>query len=32
VSAPIKLVLFVMLDGWAMLSTGLVQQYIDVMP
>lgn len=32
VSAPIKLVLFVMLDGWAMLSTGLVQQYIDVVP
>lgn len=31
VSAPIKLVLFVMLDGWAMLSTGLVKQYIDVM-
>jgi len=30
ISAPIKLVLFVMLDGWALLSKGLVTQYLDV--
>ncbi|MGE6332979.1 EscR/YscR/HrcR family type III secretion system export apparatus protein [Stenotrophomonas sp. NPDC077659] len=29
-SAPIKLILFVMMDGWAMLSQGLVLQYLDV--
>lgn len=30
ISAPIKLILFVVMDGWAMLSQGLVQQYITV--
>jgi len=30
ISAPIKLILFVLLDGWALLSQGLVQQYLDV--
>ncbi|PXX53987.1 type III secretion protein R [Pseudomonas sp. LAMO17WK12:I10] len=30
ISVPIKLVLFVALDGWSLLSTGLVQQYLDV--
>lgn len=29
-SAPIKLILFVVLDGWSMLSQGLVLQYIQV--
>ncbi|WP_017901913.1 EscR/YscR/HrcR family type III secretion system export apparatus protein [Pseudomonas asplenii] len=28
ISVPIKLVLFVALDGWALLSTGLVGQYL----
>jgi type III secretion protein R len=32
ISVPIKLVLFVALDGWALLSTGLVGQYLDVAP
>ncbi|QBF27719.1 EscR/YscR/HrcR family type III secretion system export apparatus protein [Pseudomonas tructae] len=30
ISVPIKLVLFVALDGWALLSTGLVEQYLAV--
>jgi type III secretion protein R len=30
ISVPIKLVLFVALDGWSLLSTGLVQQYLSV--
>ncbi|VVO48428.1 EscR/YscR/HrcR family type III secretion system export apparatus protein [Pseudomonas fluorescens] len=30
ISVPIKLVLFVALDGWSLLSTGLVQQYLNV--
>lgn len=30
ISAPIKLVLFVALDGWSLLSQGLVRQYLDV--
>ena len=30
ISVPIKLVLFVALDGWALLSTGLVQQYLTL--
>ena len=30
VSAPIKLILFVVMDGWSMISQGLVRQYIDV--
>ncbi|WP_041867679.1 EscR/YscR/HrcR family type III secretion system export apparatus protein [Sodalis glossinidius] len=29
-SVPIKLVLFVMLDGWTLLSQGLVLQYLDM--
>ncbi|GAB3067074.1 EscR/YscR/HrcR family type III secretion system export apparatus protein [Stenotrophomonas tumulicola] len=29
-SAPIKLILFVVLDGWSLLSQGLVQQYMQV--
>lgn len=31
-SAPIKLILFVVLDGWSLLSQGLVTQYLDVPP
>lgn len=30
ISVPIKLVLFVALDGWALLSTGLIGQYLDL--
>lgn len=30
ISAPIKLILFVVLDGWSLLSQGLVLQYLDV--
>ncbi|MDX3932437.1 MAG: EscR/YscR/HrcR family type III secretion system export apparatus protein [Stenotrophomonas sp.] len=30
ISAPIKLILFVVLDGWSLLSQGLVLQYMDV--
>jgi type III secretion protein R len=30
VSAPIKLILFVVMDGWSMISQGLVRQYLDV--
>ena len=30
ISAPIKLILFVVLDGWSLLSQGLVMQYMDV--
>lgn len=29
-SVPIKLVLFVVLDGWTLLSQGLVLQYLDM--
>ncbi len=32
ISAPIKLILFVVLDGWSLLSQGLIQQYMDVAP
>ncbi|WP_426811237.1 EscR/YscR/HrcR family type III secretion system export apparatus protein [Pseudomonas sp. WOUb67] len=30
ISVPIKLVLFVALDGWSLLSTGLVGQYLSL--
>lgn len=30
ISAPIKLILFVVMDGWSLLSQGLVRQYLDV--
>ncbi|MGL5265516.1 MAG: SPI-1 type III secretion system export apparatus protein SpaP, partial [Plesiomonas shigelloides] len=30
ISTPIKLVLFVALDGWTLLSRGLVLQYLDL--
>lgn len=30
ISVPIKLVLFVVLDGWTLLSKGLILQYIDL--
>ncbi|TKK37733.1 EscR/YscR/HrcR family type III secretion system export apparatus protein [Pseudomonas fluorescens] len=30
ISVPIKLVLFVALDGWSLLSTGLVSQYLSL--
>ena len=30
ISVPIKLVLFVALDGWSLLSTGLLGQYLDL--
>jgi len=29
-SVPIKLVLFVVLDGWSLLSKGLILQYMDL--
>ncbi|TCV96669.1 EscR/YscR/HrcR family type III secretion system export apparatus protein [Biostraticola tofi] len=29
-SVPIKLIIFVVLDGWTLLSKGLVMQYIDL--
>ncbi|GAA0341900.1 EscR/YscR/HrcR family type III secretion system export apparatus protein [Morganella psychrotolerans] len=30
-SVPIKLILFIALDGWSLLSTSLVSQYIELM-
>lgn len=30
ISVPIKLILFVALDGWTLLSKGLVMQYLDL--
>jgi type III secretion apparatus YscR/HrcR family protein len=30
ISVPIKLILFVAMDGWGLLSKGLVMQYIDL--
>lgn len=30
ISVPIKLILFVAMDGWSLLSKGLVMQYIDL--
>ncbi|MFJ3482236.1 EscR/YscR/HrcR family type III secretion system export apparatus protein [Pseudomonas sp. NPDC090202] len=30
ISVPIKLVLFVALDGWTLLSTGLIEQYLTL--
>lgn len=30
ISVPIKLILFVAIDGWAILSKGLIMQYIDL--
>ena len=30
ISAPIKLILFVAMDGWSMISEGLVRQYLSV--
>lgn len=30
ISVPIKLVLFVVLDGWTLLSKGLVTQYLEL--
>ncbi|WP_413735590.1 EscR/YscR/HrcR family type III secretion system export apparatus protein [Sodalis sp. RH21] len=30
ISVPIKLILFVVLDGWTLLSQGLILQYIDL--
>lgn len=30
ISVPIKLILFVALDGWSLLSQGLILQYIDL--
>jgi type III secretion protein R len=30
ISVPIKLILFVAMDGWTLLSKGLVMQYIDL--
>lgn len=32
ISVPIKLVLFVALDGWSLLSTGLIGQYLSIAP
>jgi type III secretion protein R len=28
ISVPIKLILFVAMDGWSLLSQGLVRQYL----
>ncbi|AKG70913.1 hypothetical protein WN53_18275 [Serratia fonticola] len=30
ISVPIKLLLFIVLDGWTLLSQGLIRQYLDV--
>jgi type III secretion protein R len=30
ISVPIKLILFVALDGWTLLSKGMILQYIDL--
>jgi type III secretory pathway component EscR len=30
ISVPVKLLLFVALDGWTLLSQGLVKQYLDM--
>ena len=30
ISVPIKLILFVAMDGWGLLSKGLVMQYVDL--
>ncbi|QJU42319.1 EscR/YscR/HrcR family type III secretion system export apparatus protein [Serratia marcescens] len=30
ISVPIKLVLFIALDGWSLLSQGLIKQYLDL--
>lgn len=30
ISIPIKLILFVVLDGWTLLSEGLIKQYLDL--
>lgn len=30
ISVPIKLVLFIALDGWSLLSQGLIRQYLDL--
>jgi len=30
ISAPIKLILFVAIDGWTLLSEGLIRQYLDM--
>lgn len=30
-SVPIKLILFVAMDGWSLLSKGLISQYLDLM-
>lgn len=30
-SVPIKLILFIALDGWSLLSTSLVSQYLELM-
>jgi type III secretion protein R len=32
ISAPIKLILFVALDGWSMISKGLIGQYMNIGP
>jgi type III secretion protein R len=32
ISAPIKLILFVALDGWTMISQGLIEQYMHIGP
>ena len=31
ISTPVKLILFVAMDGWTLLSRGLVMQYMDLM-
>lgn len=30
ISAPVKLILFVALDGWTLISHGLLKQYLDI--
>lgn len=32
ISVPVKLILFVAIDGWSLISKGLVMQYIELMP
>ncbi len=32
ISVPVKLILFVSIDGWSLISKGLVMQYIELIP
>ncbi|MFZ4215477.1 EscR/YscR/HrcR family type III secretion system export apparatus protein, partial [Pantoea endophytica] len=30
ISVPVKLLLFVVMDGWGLISTGLIEQYLSL--